>query len=121
MGEKTNLSQKEVQKIAKSFPLKPRFNSVYITLNKVVSDDTLELEDNIMDEVQYIVAKGDRVTDLEVGDKVIVNLAQMTRMAEISTEQGYQKVPQIQIDPVQVDGQIYAFLDDRYIKAIDNR
>lgn len=116
--ERKNLGKKDVEKIVKTFPLQPRHNDVIITLNTIKTEGELELSDSILDETQYVIAVGPMVRDLEPGQKVNINIEGMSVMTEIETEGGYRKVPQIKIDPLVIDNNMFSYVDDRKIKSI---
>lgn len=119
--ERKNLEQKEVIKIIENFPINPRYSEVIITLNTIETENELELSNSILDENQYVIAIGPMVKDLVPGEKVIINIEGMSVMTDIETEQGYSKIPQIKIDPLTVDGNVFTYLDDRKIKAKYNK
>lgn len=102
------------------FPLEPMFNKVIITLNRE-ENDGLVLSDKSLDEVQFIVAKGSTVRDLEAGQKVILDLEKMMVNVRTSNEDSYEQIKQIKIDPVFVNDRMYAIVEDRFIKCKDNR
>ena len=104
-----------------TFPVKPRFNKVIITLNKLEADGELVLSDNTLSEVQTVMAKGGSVLELEVNDTVIIDIEKMMVPVRSEDNNAYETQMQIKVDPIEVDGVIYAIIDDRLIKAVDNR
>lgn len=103
------------------FPIEPLFNKVIITLDTVESVDGLELETTMLSDTQYIVAKGGSVTQLAEGDKVIIDIEKL--MVPVRSDEGnaYETRMQVKIDPIEVDGVMYAIIEDRVIKAKDKR
>lgn len=115
----TNLSQRDVNKIIKGFPLVPTFNGIIITLNMDVEEDGLTLSNDGLSETQYIIAKGEGVR-FPVGQKVLIDLKKLIVNTPVGTDQ-HQDSSKIEIDPITVDDTVYALVNDRYIKALDNR
>lgn len=124
MGEeRENMTQDDVLEVIGTFPLEPLFGKVFITLNKVDEDGGLILSDNVLDDVQYVVA-GEiqwRESKVTPGQKVLIDIERM--MVPVRTEEAnaYEQVMQVKIDPIEVDGVMYALIDERFIKAKDNR
>ena len=104
-----------------AFPVKPRFNKVIITLDKLEVDGDLILSENTLSEVQTVLAKGGSVLELEVGDKVIIDIEKMMVPVKSEDKNAYEVQMQIKVDPIEIDGVIYAIIDDRLIKAVDKR
>lgn len=117
------VTQDDVLDIIRTFPLEPLFNRVYITLNKMEEDGDLVLSDNVLDDVQFVVAgeiewKGKKIVP---GDKVIIDIEKLMVPVRQESTDSYQTVMQVKIDPVEIDGVIYTLIEDRFIKAKDNR
>lgn len=104
-----------------AFPVKPRFSKVIITLNKLAPDGDLILSDNTLSDVQTVMAKGGSVLELEVGDSVIIDIEKMMVPVKSEDNNAYEMQMQIKVDPIEIDGVTYAIIDDRLIKAVDNR
>lgn len=121
MEEKRNLSQDDVLGLIGKFPLQPRFNGVYITVNSVEQDGSLDFSDNVLSDVQYVVAVGPVVTDLEPGQKVLLDIEKMMIQVGSESTNSYETAKQIKIDLTNVDGQAFALVNDRVIKTKDNR
>jgi len=121
MEERVNLSQDDVLDVIKDFPLEPSFSRVYITLNKLEADGDLVLSDNVLSDIQYVVAKGPMVTWLDAGQKVIIDIDKMMVPIQQESTDSYQTVMQVKIDPIEINGNIYTLIEDRLIKAKDNR
>ena len=115
-----NLSQDDVLDIIKDFPIEPRRTSVIVTLNMHEIESELMLTDNALSEVQYVVAVGEFVKDLKPGQKVILNLEKMM-VKEPSPNDITKMVTRVKIDPLEIDGRTFAFIEDMHIKAKDNR
>lgn len=121
MEEKRNLNQDDVLDLIGKFPLQPRFNGVYVTVNSIESESNLEYSDNILSDVQYVIAVGPVVTDLQPGQKVILDIEKMMVDVKVDSTNSYELVKQIKIDLVEINGNAFALVNDRVIKTIDNR
>ena len=99
----------------KAFPFEPMFNKIIITLNTEEVDNNLVLSDNTMSETQIVMAKGSSVHNLEVGDKVLLDLDKMS-VKEVNPDNAYETISRIKIDPIMVDGVMYAIIEDRTVK-----
>lgn len=116
------VGKKEVVKLIKDFKIKPLFGKVIITLNRVAEDGDLVLSDNVLSEIQYVLAKGSMVTsDIQVGDKVIIDIEKLMVNVNVNSVDAYEQHKQIKVDLIEVDGEAYAIIEDRYIKAVDLR
>lgn len=107
--------------VIENFPIKPVFNKVLITLDKLEADGDLVLSDNILSDTQYVVSKGNFVNEVNIGDKVIIDIEKMMKSEKREATNVYEDVKVVNIDQIEVDGRMYAFIDDRVIKAVDNR
>jgi hypothetical protein len=116
-----NFNSEEVKELIKDFPLKPRYSSVIITLNSLEEDGNVVLSNNILSDVQYILAKGAMVTDLNVGDKVIINIEKMMVPTRVDNGNSVDTIMQVKVDTIDVGEDTFAFLDDRLVKAKDER
>lgn len=112
MEEVTNLSQEEVLDIVKDFPLIPTRSKLIITVNIDEDDEDIDMVGNSFSEIQYVIAAGSFNQDIRPGQKVILDV---TKMMPASAG------GQIEIDPIEVNGRMYAFINENVIKAIDNR
>ena len=123
MEERVNLTQDDVLDVIREFPLEPIFNRVYITLNRLEEDGDLVLSDNVLDESQYVIAGKVEWKDkvISPGQKVLIDIEKMMVPVRQESTDVYQKVMQVKIEPIEIDGVPYALIEDRYIKAIDNR
>jgi len=119
MEEQRNLTQDDVLDLigGEGFPEQPLGAKVIITLNRDEPDGNLVLSENVMSEVQFIVAKGAMVRDVEVGQKVRIDIEKM--MVTVGTAQydTHEPIRQIRIDPIVVDGVMYGIIEDRLIKT----
>lgn len=122
MGEQ-GLTRDEVLDIIQTFPLEPMFNRVYITLNREAEDGELVLSDNVLSEVQYVVSGEVEWRDKKIqpGQKVIIDIEKMMVPVRQESRDSYETVMQVKIDPVEIDGNMFALIEDRFIKAKDNR
>ena len=118
-----NFTQDTVLDIITGFPIDPLRNKVVITLNKELIEGTLDLSNGIMSEVQYVIAGEVNYRDKVVkpGQKVLLDIRGMMKVVRQEVNNQYQEVEQIELDPVEVNGQVFAIIDDRFIKAVDNR
>ena len=118
-----NFTQDTVLDIITDFPIDPLRNKVVITLNKEEIDGDLVLSDNVMSEVQYVIAGEVIYRDKVVkpGQKVLLDIRGMMKVVRREVNNQYQEVEQIELDPLEVNGQVFAIIDDRFIKAVDNR
>ena len=113
MEEVKNITQEEVLEVIKNFPIEPTRNKVIITVNvDEVDPNNIDLSGNSFAQEQYVIAVGDYCKGLKTGQKVLLDIRKM----EVPNSGG-----QIEIDPIEVDGRIYAFINDGIIKAKDNR
>jgi len=120
MEEITNLTQDDVLGLITDFPVQPRHSKVIITINTEDVDGELVLESNSFSEVQYVMASGPHCLDLKPGQKVILDIEKML-VYEQSETNSYEKISRIKIKPVEVDGKMYALVNDTVIDSIDNR
>ena len=118
-----NFTQDTVLDIITDFPIDPLRNKVVITLNKELIEGTLDLSNSTMSEVQYVVAGEVIYRDKVVkpGQKVLLDIRGMMKVVRREVNNQYQEVEQIELDPLEVNGQVFAIIDDRFIKAVDNR
>lgn len=118
-----NFTQDTVLDIITDFPIDPLRNKVVITLNKELIEGTLDLSNGTMSEVQYVVAGEVNYRDKVVkpGQKVLLDIRGMMKVVRREVNNQYQEVEQIELDPLEVNGQVFAIIDDRFIKAVDNR
>ena len=118
-----NFTQDTVLDIITDFPIDPLRNKVIITLNKELIEGTLDLSNGTMSEVQYVVAGEVIYRDKVVkpGQKVLLDIRGMMKVVRREVNNQYQEVEQIELDPLEVNGQVFAIIDDRFIKAVYNR
>lgn len=110
------LTLEQVQEIIKTFPIKPLFNKVVVTLNTEEVDNHMVLSENVMSEVQYVISKGENVTQVEEGQKIILDLESMMERFR-SEENSHEVSSRVKIDPFPYEGHMFAIIDDRRIKA----
>lgn len=102
--------------MTQTFPWEPGFNKVVITLNREV-DGGLDLSDNTMSEVQYIVAKGPHVHGYQEGDEIMLDLEKLMITRPNPANQDEQ-IGQIKFTPIYDDDEnMFALVDDRFIMA----
>ena len=117
-----NLTQEEVMEMIDSFPLVPRKDFVYITMNKSSEEDEESiLEEQYVQEEQFVVAVGDRVKDIEPGMKVLLDPEKMTRYVSDPNDSTV-KIPTINAIPFELeDDVVVARISENIIHSIDLR
>ena len=113
---KENVTAYDALEISKEWLEQPMFNKVIVTLNTENTLDSLDLSDNAMSQFQYIIAKGSHCRDIEVGDKVRLDLDKMLKKS-INPNNSHEDITTIQLDPIEFDGKIFAIIEDRLIKT----
>lgn len=114
--KKKNVTAYEALEISKEFIEQPLFNKVIITLNSKPSEDALELSDNIMDEVQYVIAKGINCTQIDVADKVRIDLNKLM-VKSMNPNNTHEDLMTLNLDPIEFEGNVFAIIEDRFIKT----
>lgn len=116
-----NLSEIEVRELINKFPIKPRNNFIYITMNKSSdNDEDVILEEEYVTEEQYVIAVGDRVHDLEPGMKVLLDPEKMTKYVQDPNDVTT-KIPTLNALPIEVNDYVVARVTDNIIHSIDFR
>jgi hypothetical protein len=113
---KENVTAYDALEISKEWLEQPMFNKVVITLNTENTLNSLDLSDNAMSQFQYIVAKGSHCHNVEVGDKVRLDLEKMLNK-QINPNNTHEDFSTIKLDPIEFDGKIFAIIEDRLIKT----
>ena len=113
---KENVTAYDALEISKEWLEQPMFNKVVITLNTENMLDSLDLSDNAMSQFQYIIAKGTHCRDIEVGDKVRLDLDKMLSKT-INPNNSHEDLYAIKLDPIEFDGKTFAIIEDRLIKT----
>ena len=113
---KENVTAYDALEISKEWLEQPMFNKVVITLNTENTLDSLDLSDNAMSQFQYIIAKGPHCRDIDVGDKVRLDLDKMMKKS-LNPNNSHEDITSIQLDPIEFDGKIFAIIEDRLIKT----
>lgn len=117
----TNLTQDEVLEVISNFPVTPLRNRVIITVNADEPDeDEIETTNVSFSESQFVISKGAHCKEFEVGQKILLDLEKMTVSRNAQTDV-LETVSQVKIDPIEVNGRMYAFISDTVIKGLDNR
>lgn len=118
MGEIKQLTKEDVSEIIKDFPIVPQFRRLIISLN-MLEDDGIVLSEDGLSETQYIIAT-DPESKFKPGDKVIIDFKKL--LVKVPSEvDSTQYITKIEVDQILVDDVVYAFVEERVIKAIDNR
>lgn len=116
MAEVKNYDDKSIKKLIKDFPMEPMFTRVIITLNKEADNESgLILSDNSLSEVQYVVAAGGSA-QVQVGKRILLDLEKMTTKIPDPNNQ-HEQIETIKVDPIMVDGQMFAIIYDNQIKC----
>jgi hypothetical protein len=113
---KENVTAYDALEISKEWLEQPMFNKVVITLNTEVASGSLDLSDVAMDQFQYIIAKGTHCRDIEVGDKVRLDLDKMVEK-QLNPNNSHENFTSVKLDPIEFDGKIFAIIEDRLIKT----
>jgi hypothetical protein len=111
-----NVTAYDALEISKEWLEQPMFNKVIITLNTENTLDSLDLSDNAMSQFQYIIAKGPNCHNIEVGDKVRLDLDKMLKKS-INPNNSHEDIATIQLDPIDFQDRVFAIIDDRVIKT----
>ena len=69
-----------------------------------------------MSQFQYIIAKGPNCHNIEVGDKVRIDLEKMMSKS-INPNNSHEDFTTIKLDPIEFQDKIYAIIEDRLIKT----
>lgn len=120
MGEIENFDIDDVLDVIIDFPIKPLGRKVIITLNMESIDGQLVLAENSLAESQYVIAVGTHVRDFKPGNKVLLDLEKMMEY-RASTENSHERIGQIKMRPIEVNGKVYGIINEGVIDAIDNR
>lgn len=116
MGEVNNFDDKSIKALVKSFPMEPMFTRVIITLNKEKDDESgLILSDNSLSEVQYVVSAGGSA-QVKPGQKILLDIEKMTVKVP-NPENSHEQIETIKVDPILVEGNMYAIIYDNQIKC----
>ena len=113
---KENVTAYDALEISKEWLEQPMFNKVVITLNTETTLDGLDLSDNAMSQFQYIIAKGPNCHNIDVGDKVRLDLDKMMKKS-LNPNNSHEEITTIQLDTIEFDGKIFAIIEDRLIKT----
>jgi len=119
MEEQGNLTQDDILDLisGEGFKYEPVFNKIIITLNKEEVDGGLVLSDNIMSDEQYVVAVGETVRAFKPGQKVLIDMEKLMVSVPNEVNNVYETSKQLKLDFLEVDGMLYAIMEDRYVKA----
>ena len=120
MEEIQNVSLDDVLDVITTFPVKPLGRRLIITLNMDETSDGLLLTESSFSESQYVVAIGSHITEFTPGAKVLLDLEKMMERVP-SSENNYEHGTRIKIEPIEVDGKMYGFINENVVKAIDLR
>lgn len=116
-----NLSKEDVLELIKDFPIKPMFNKVLITLNTLDGNGIIVVDNNMLSDTQFVVAKGDIVKTVNEGDRIIIDVKKLTKPVSFERNNQVETAEVADIDAIEIGDMTFAFIEDRVIKAIDNR
>ncbi len=111
-----NVTAYDALEISREWAEQPMFNKVVITLNTENTLDSLDLSDNAMSQFQYIIAKGPNCHNIEIGDKVRLDLDKMLKKS-INPNNSHEDIATIQLDPIDFQDRVFAIIEDRLIKT----
>ena len=111
-----NVTAYDALEISREWVEQPMFNKVVITLNTENTLDSLDLSDNAMSQFQYIIAKGPNCHNIEIGDKVRLDLDKMLKKS-INPNNSHEDIATIQLDPIDFQDRVFAIIEDRLIKT----
>ena len=120
MEEINNLTQDEVLELIKDFPVEPLRNKLIITVNVENANSDLMLGNTSFFETQYVVAVGQFVNVIKPGQRVLLDLEKMMEYVTSDTD-SYEKIGRLKIRPIEVNGKMFALINDSNVDAIDNR
>ena len=93
----------------------PRGSRVITTLfNRPIDYDTI-MTDDILDDEQYVIAIGQFVTGLEVGDKVRIDLEKLVVVMNDTNGERFEK---LKVDPIMVGETTCGLLNESVIKTV---
>lgn len=113
---KENLTAYDALEVSKEWLEQPMFNKVVITLNTERDLNELDLSNNTMSQFQFIIAKGPNCHNIEVGDKIRIDLEKMMSKS-INPNNTHEDLQTIKLDPIEFDDKVYAIIEDRLIKT----
>lgn len=118
-----NMSHDEVLDVILDFPIKPLWGQIVITVNTDEVDGGLVLSDNSFSEKQFVIAGKTKWDDVEVipGTPVLIDIKKLMKTVRQEVDNVFGEYKVVEIDPVEVDGRMYAMVDCRVIKAVDLR
>ncbi len=118
-----NMSHDDVLDVIINFPVKPLWGQVVITVNTDEADGVLVLSDNSFSEKQYVISGSIEYGDIKVvpGTPVLIDIKKLMKTVKTEVDNVYGEYKAVEIDPLEVDGVMYAVVDSRVIKAIDLR
>ncbi len=112
------MTHEKIQALAKAMPTKLRRGLIAITLNtETVEDDSLLDSRPGLSEDQYVLAVGDMVKDIQVGDKVVLNLSALTKVRRVIGDSD-QTISEIDIKTREVEGTLVGIVDERVVEQI---
>ena len=120
MDEVKNVTLEDILAMGGEFPVKPRRGRLIVTVNMREDDGSLVLSDTKFDDSQYVLAVSDNITDIKVGDKILLDVEKMMTFVQ-EDENSHERVGVLKLKPIEVDGIIYALIYDNVVEAIDAR
>jgi|688.fasta_scaffold94990_6 hypothetical protein len=119
----TNMNHDDILDVITDFPVKPLWGQVIITVNTDEADGVLVLSDSSFSEKQYVVSGSIEYGDTKVvpGTPVLIDIKKLMKTVKTEVDNVYGEYKVVEIDPLKVNGIMYAVVDSRVIKAIDLR
>lgn len=115
--ENKQVDETNLQEVIELVDRKPRRSSLLITLNSELTDEDGLSSDKELWSTQYVLAKGDLVKDIEVGDKVDINLSALTKLRRLTNDTD-QIISEIDIKTIELGDYIVGQVDERVVESI---
>jgi hypothetical protein len=117
------MNHDDILDVITDFPVKPLWGQVIITVNTDEADGVLVLSDSSFSEKQYVVSGSIEYGDTKVvpGTPVLIDIKKLMKTVKTEVDNVYGEYKVVEIDPLKVNGIMYAVVDSRVIKAIDLR
>lgn len=120
MEEIKNLDLEKVLEVIKDFPVKPRRGRLIITVNVEEADSELVLNNSQFAETQFVLAVPGNITDINPGDRVLLDVEKMMVFEPVAEDSGERR-GHIKLNPIEVNGVMYAIISESVVLATDNR
>ena len=107
----------EVMEIAMTFPEQPTTSKLIITLNTEEEDGKFVLSNNVLSEVQYVIAVGPYVKEINTGDKIRIDIEKMM-VHEPNPNNTHETISTVKLSPINYNGITFALINDNLIKTV---